>query len=112
MTMQRFTTAARRVGGATHIEVHGELDYATVPSLEQEMDSLMTDGAGPVVLDLRALRFIDVAGLRLAVRLESRAQLHGVSFALVRGPATVQRVFEITGMERFVPAVDDPADAA
>ena len=67
---------------------------------------MIVDGAGPVVLDLRDLRFMDVRGLRLAVRLESRARLHGVDFALVRGPEPVQRVFDMTGMERFVPAVD------
>ena len=70
------------------------------------MDAVIVDGAGPVVLDLRALEFMDVSGLRLAVRLEARAQLHGVRFALVRGPHAVQRVFDVTGMERFVPAVD------
>ena len=35
----------------------------------------------------------------------TRVELH-VDFALVRGPRPVQRVFEMTGMERFVPAVD------
>ena len=106
MVSEGFRSATRRVGDATHVEVHGELDCASVPSLEGEMDAVIVHGAGPVVLDLRGLQFMDVCGLRLAVRLESRARMHGVAFALVRGPAAVQRVFDMTGMERFVPAVD------
>jgi len=69
---ERLSTAAERIGTTTLIKVHGELDCATVPSLEGRMDTVLRDGGGPVVLDLR---FMDVAGLRLAVRLEARALL-------------------------------------
>ena len=64
------------------------------------MDSAIA--CGPVVLDLRELRFMDVSGLRMAVRLEARAQLHGVSFCMLEGHGTASRVFELTGMRRFV----------
>jgi anti-sigma B factor antagonist len=101
--IERFSTAARRIGHETHIQVHGELDCATVPSLEGRMDTVLHDGHGPVVLDLSALRFMDVSGLRLAVRLEARAQLHGVDLSLRKGPASVERIFELTGMRRYVP---------
>jgi anti-sigma B factor antagonist len=101
-----FSSAMHRVAGTTRVELHGELDCASVPLLEGKLDGVIVDGAGRVLLDLRDLRFMDVTALRMAVRLEARAQLHGVDFALVRGPRPVQRVFEMTGMERFVPAVD------
>jgi anti-sigma B factor antagonist len=67
------------------------------------MDTVLHDGGGPVILDLSDLRFMDVAGLRLAVRLESKAQLHGVNLSMRHGPEAVRRVFELTGMERYVP---------
>jgi len=100
--IERFRTAATQHGETTLIRVHGELDCATVPSLEGRMDSVLHDGHGPVVLDLRELRFMDVAGLRLAVRLEARAQLHGVPFSMLDGHGPAHRVFELTGMRRFV----------
>jgi anti-sigma B factor antagonist len=102
-SIERFSTEARRVGEMTHIEVRGELDCATVPSLEGRMDTVLQAGGGPVILDLSHLRFIDVSGLRLAVRLENRAQLHGVNLSMLPGPKSVQRVFELTGMERYAP---------
>jgi anti-sigma B factor antagonist len=102
--IERFSTASRRIGEATHILVRGELDCATVPSLEGRMDTVLHDGGGPVVLDLSKLRFMDVSGLRLAVRLEARAQLHGVELSMLDGgPGPVQRVLELTGMRRYVP---------
>jgi anti-anti-sigma factor len=67
------------------------------------MDRVLHDGHGPVVLDLSELCFMDVSGLRLAVRLAGRAQLHGVDLSLMEGPARVERVFELTGMRRYVP---------
>jgi anti-anti-sigma factor len=66
------------------------------------MDGVLRAGHGPVVLDLSDVRFMDVAGLRLALRLEARAQLHGVDLSLKEGPAPVERVFELTGMRRYV----------
>jgi anti-anti-sigma factor len=101
--IERFSTASRRIGETTHIEVHGELDCSTVPSLEGHMETVLSDGHGPVVLDLSDLRFMDVAGLRLAVRLESKAQLHGVNLSMLQGPEAVRRVFQLTGMERYAP---------
>ena len=68
------------------------------------MDTVLQAGGGPVVLDLSKLRFMDVSGLRLAVRLEARAQMHGVELSLLDGgPGPVQRVMELTGMRRYVP---------
>ena len=101
--IERFRTASTRVGETTLIQVHGELDCSTVPSLEGRMETVLHTGHGPVVLDLSDLRFMDVSGLRLAVRLEARAQLHGVDLSLMEGPAPVERVFELTGMRRYVP---------
>jgi anti-sigma B factor antagonist len=107
-----FGAAASLEGDTTLVRVFGELDVATVPSLERAIAPLMQSGSRFVALDLRELDFIDVAGLRLALRLGGLAQLHGVRFALVRGPIRVQRVFQLTGMERFVPVVDDPRELA
>jgi anti-anti-sigma factor len=110
--MAAFGAAASHQGDTTLVHVDGELDFATVPELENVMAPLMAAGAGSVLLDLRDLDFIDVAGLRLALRLEGLAQLNGVRFALVRGPVCVERVFELTGMGRFVSVIDDPRELA
>jgi anti-sigma B factor antagonist len=110
MVAAPFGVATHRVGSTAVVLVRGELDVATVPALEEAVVALLRDGLRAVVLDLRELGFIDVAGVRLTLRLEGLAQLHGTRFVLVRGAPHVQRLFELTGMERFVPVVDDPAE--
>lgn len=67
------------------------------------MNTVLCDGGEPVVLDLSRLRFMDVSGLRLALRLEARAQLHGVDLSLLQGTEPVERVIELTGMRRYIP---------
>ena len=47
----------------------GELDLATVPVLE----AALVAQAGPVVLDLRGLTFVDATGLRLLIQAETPA---------------------------------------
>ena len=65
------------------------------------METVLHDGHGPVVLDLSDVRFMDVSGARLTVRLAGRAQLHGVDLSLLE-PAR-RALFELTGMRRYVP---------
>ena len=110
MVVAPFRAVAHRQGDTTLVHVQGELDVATVPALELVVVPLLRDGAPTVALDLRDVEFIDVSGVRLALRLEGLAQLHGARFVLVRGRRQVRRLFELTGMERFVPAVDDPGE--
>lgn len=74
----------------------GELDLLTVPVLEETLSDLATAGFDRLVLDLRGLRFLDSTGLRLILTWAA-ARSDGLSFALIRGPAPVQRLFELTG---------------
>ena len=48
------------------MQPHGELDLATVGTLQAALDGI--EGAGRLVLDLRGLSFLDSTGLRLLVR--------------------------------------------
>jgi anti-anti-sigma factor len=59
------------------------------------------------VLDLREVSFMDSAGLRLVLE-ASRA---GASFAVVRGPREVQRLFDLVGLdEGRLTMLDQPPD--
>jgi hypothetical protein len=40
-SIERFSTASWRIGETTHIEVHGELDCSTVPTLEGRVDTVL-----------------------------------------------------------------------
>ena len=100
-----------RRGEAAVLVVSGELDLGTVGILRDRLRSQEAQGA-IVVLDLRQLQFIDSSGLSLVVSEQHRAQTEGYRLAVaVGGAASVQRLFELTGLQGTLTLVDDPESA-
>ena len=100
-----------RNGTVAVVAATGELDLSGATVLEAELERLAAEPElGTVVLDLRGLEFLDSSGLRLIVLADMRAREAGRRFALVRGPDTVHRVFEITRMSERLDFVARPED--
>ena len=57
---------------------------------------------------MRRLEFLDSSGLRVVALAERRLGTAERGLALVRGPETVQRVFDITRMTERLNFVDSP----
>lgn len=93
------------------IGVTGELDLATSPGLEEELEKLAASGAELVVVDLRQLEFMDSTGLSVLVRAHQQATERGRRFAVVRGPQQVQRLLILTGVADRLTLVDSPEEA-
>jgi len=83
--------------GALDVVLHGELDVATAPRVDEALASLRDDER-ELRVDLRELTFLDSTGLRTLLRARSVAQERGGRLAVVPGPSAVQRVFELTGL--------------
>jgi len=103
-----FRCEQGRDGDAWWIRPIGELDLDTAPQLDGELQALRTAGAARVVLDMRALTFMDSTGLRLVIRWDTNAKDEGFEFAIVPGPEVVQRVFRLTGMDDHLPIAPPP----
>jgi anti-sigma B factor antagonist len=82
---------------------HGELDLATVATLEGTLDQLVADGFDRVILDLRSLSFIDSTGISLVLRQTERTDAR---VELIDGPEAVSRVFRLSGLDGRLPFVD------
>src|ERR1700691_1037489 len=78
------------------LRLHGELDLASAPLLQGELESAEADDATLVVLDLDELEFIDWTGLRIIPAAHERSQERGQMLALTRGSHQVQRLMSIT----------------
>jgi anti-sigma B factor antagonist len=76
----------------------GELDLASAPLLQQEIDSPVLAGAAMVVLDLQQLEFVDSTGLRVLLVAHERSRERGQEFAMTPGSQQVQRLLSITGV--------------
>lgn len=97
-------------GGVATVALAGELDIATAPRLERKVDDLPGDVVERVVLDLRGLSFIDSTGLRVILGIADSTDGARVPVVIVRGPDPVQRVFVLTGADRELAMIDDPAE--
>src|SRR3954463_868223 len=75
-----------------------ELDLATVPAVEAELAQLRSLGFTRLSLDLREVRFLDSAGLRLVMAWAASASADGFAFGVIPGPPEVQRLFELAGV--------------
>jgi anti-anti-sigma factor len=95
---------------AVVLEVSGELDLASSPMLEQELESSTVTSAPLVIVDLRKLEFMDSTGLSVIVRAHQRAVENGKRFAVVRGPQQVQRLLALTGVAERLTLADSPEE--
>jgi anti-sigma B factor antagonist len=86
----------------------GELDLASAPVLESEIESSDVAGATMVVLDLRELRFIDSTGLRVLLAAHERAAERGQEFAVTPGSEQVQRLLSITRVSEHLRIMTSP----
>jgi anti-anti-sigma factor len=93
-------------GDAVHVCPVGEIDLDTVHRVRDRMDELRVAGFTRLILDLRGVTFLDSTGIRLVLDTDASARADGFDFALIEGPAKVQRVFEITGLRTALPFID------
>jgi len=84
----------------------GELDIATVDRLQAEVVRLRESGFNKIVLDLRAVRFLDSTGLRLVLELDAAARADSHDLSVIRGPEVVHRIFQVTQVEERLHFVD------
>jgi len=107
MTILQLTTE-RSEGGPTRVVLTGELDISSAAQLEEELVRIEADPPPVLVADLRGLEFMDSTGLRAIVSADARAREQGRRLVVVRGPAAVDRIFSVTGLDERLELVEDP----
>ena len=88
------------------VRVHGELDLATADELELALLGMATQ---PVVVDLAGVTFLDSTALGVLLRVSGSRPAEAPFFLLDPRPE-LQRVFQITGVDRrlrFVSSVEE-----
>lgn len=102
----QLTVRSERDGVLHAISVQGELDLANADVLERELVRVEGTDALSIVLDLSGLTFIDSTGVRLLIGAHARSRADADRLTLLRGPRSVQRVFELTGVLDILPFAD------
>jgi anti-sigma B factor antagonist len=94
--------------GSGRLTIVGELDMATVPQLEEQVQALLAHTPGELIIDLGKLRFIDSSGLRLLIILQDRATAEGWRLGLLRPSGQVLEILALTGANENLPFIKEP----
>ena len=98
-----FGMSSERAGGTHTIRLIGELDLVNADAVQAELERVEATDAEAIVVDLSALTFMDSTGVQLVLSAHARSRANGDRLSLVRGLTSVQRVFELCGVEDVLP---------
>ena len=96
-----FRVDARREGPVATVAVIGELDIATGPELQAAIDAL-EPGYEELIVDLSECSFFASSGISILLEENARAARDGFRLVVVKAPASAQRIFELTSLERII----------
>ena len=100
------------VDGVRLLEVFGELDLATAPTLCSALDAARTHRVRRVVVDLTGVDFCDSTGLRALIGASKELRVSGGRLAIACLPGgAVARLFDIVGARESLRVCDTQAEA-
>jgi anti-sigma B factor antagonist len=84
----------------TVLDVEGEVDLSTAPTLRSRIDELIRGGVRHLVVDLSDVGFMDSSGLSVLVSVMKHMEDADGRLAIVCSRDPVLKVFTITGLDR------------
>lgn len=104
-----FAVSVSDRDGWCGLALQGELDFATAPLLEHELVRTHRDGCDCLLVDLCALTFMDMAGVRVLLAAQERVQAGGGALLVLHAPQVVRRLVKVAGLDRLLTLLDDDA---
>ena len=89
----------REQGEFSVVEVGGEIDVYTAPSLREAVPSVLDGGAIRICIDLSDVSFLDSTGLGVIVNAMKRVDAAKGHLTVVVTKSHLTKVFEITGLD-------------
>lgn len=105
-----FGLGVRRQNQTAVLIPTGELDLSSAPELEAELERAWQSQVEVVIVDLRAVSFMDSTGLRVITNANRKAQANDLQFAVVDGNNQVRKLFDLTGLSEIVTVVAAPEE--
>lgn len=93
--------------GVVIVVLEGEHELFGATKLQRKLEALIDDGVA-VVVDLTRATFLDSSIVAVLLRACERARREGTKYAIVLDESSgdsVRRMFEITGLDRYLPVV-------
>jgi anti-sigma B factor antagonist len=100
-----FELTIERNAERVTLTLRGEFDLSAKEYYEEELAKLAEEGLPRLVVDLRALSFIDSTGIKLLLRTLRDFEAKGVEVGFVQGEGQVSDLLEMTGIGEQLPFV-------
>ena len=91
---------------AVTITAHGEIDLASVGSLETARQRALATSPTRLVIDLTLVGFVDSSGLKFLLQTHRLSRQNGWQLELPRPADSTMNVFRLTGTDKRLPFVD------
>lgn len=88
------------------VKLIGELDLSAATYLTGELAPLVKEAERTLTLDLKDITYIDSTGIGIFVSVLKARTAMNADFRLINTPASVRRIFDMTGVSRFL--ADNP----
>ena len=85
-------------GSEAVVRLHGELELATATLAREEVMRLLATDCERIVVDLRALDFLDSSGIQMLVEAHERCRARGRPMTLLLTPGPVHRTLDVCGL--------------
>ncbi len=92
---------------AAVLRVTGDLDLDTAPRMAELLWSRLRTELPAIVIDLREVVFLGVAGLELVSAAHAHAQQHGIVLVVVSSTRAVDRALATGGLDTALPCFAD-----
>ena len=112
----QFRMTAAHISDATYVlALGGEIDLTQAAELEDELKSLVDEGATQIIVDLLEVPFLESSALGVLLKYSRLLRANGGELTLVTDDVRVLRVIEITGLAghfRFERTLSEAVDSA
>jgi anti-sigma B factor antagonist len=83
------------------VALAGEVDIDTAPQFKQAVKGAIEGGASSLIIDMAAVTFIDSTALDVLVSGVKQARQRDSTLAVVSTEENINRIFELTGLNRI-----------
>jgi anti-sigma B factor antagonist len=97
---------ARLADGGALLTVAGELDIATVPVVRERLTAITAAGARRLVVDLRAVSFMDSTALAAFIHAKMRLGDEGTMTLVLARDSYARLIFEVAGIDGVLDVVE------
>jgi anti-sigma B factor antagonist len=97
---------ARLADGGALLTVAGELDIATVPLVRERLTAITATGTRRLVVDLRAVSFMDSTALAAFIHAKMRLGDEGTMTLVLEQDSYARLIFEVAGIDGVLDVVE------